>query len=305
MFWLVALASLPASASVDIVHRDGFDQRFGFQIQTPVVTVQPGQSASFCYYSHMPNTSTLGIRRWLSTLGPGIDRLIAYTTPTDRQPANTLTQTPCGLNTGEGLGSFIYITHNPQEDLVFPNNDGEGLPLAMEIVPATPVVLEMFVSNYTSDSITTSALLVAEAMDPSKPYSKSATYVAQRSDMSVPPNSTGFVVQNTCAVPTGAKFWWLSTRTHRFATSSAISDGASQISFTTDWEHPDIAEFPVPPFYSFVSSGLTYRCVYDNPTNTTIRAGDNEFSQEVCMAISYFFPAPTGSKVCIDGTGPL
>lgn len=302
---LLALASLPASAAMDVIYQDGFDPHFGFQIQTPLIAVQPGQATSFCYYSHTPNSGALGIRRWLSTMAPGIDRMIVYTTSIDRQPVGTLTQDPCGFNTGGGIPAFVYIAHDASQDLVFPGNDGNDLPLAMQIAPGQPIVIEMFTSNYTGTPVTASVLLKAEAIDPFRAYTRSATYLTEASDFEIPAQTNGFSVQKTCSVPTGAKFWRLSTRTHKFATESAIRDGSSEMALTTNWEHPEAAEFRSLPFYAFTSGGLTYRCVYSNTTNSRITAGDDESTDESCMGIGYFFPAPTGSKLCINNTGPL
>lgn len=304
---MVGLLPTPAAGVVEIVFQDGFDTRYGFEVQTPSITLQPSQAASFCYYTRTPNTSALGIRRWFSEFGPGIHHIIVYTNSYDVQPAGTLTQYPCGINavTANGYSALVYLAHDRAQDLVFPSNDGNGLPLSMEIAANQPLVIEMFGVNPTSSPVSASVRLKAEALNPATAYTRSATYRTENVTFSIPPSSANVVAQKTCAVPIGSKFWHLSTRTHGFAIQSEIKDGSSQLVLTTDWEHPAATEFHTPPFYSFSSSGLTYRCVYSNPSGVTLNPGDNELTDETCMGIGYFFPAVSGPKACFNSSGPF
>jgi hypothetical protein len=310
MFVLASVfAPSPAGATVDIIFQDGFQIQYGFQVQTPSITVPAGTTAQYCYYFHTPNTGSLGIHRWLSTMGAGMHHMIVYTTSIDRQPAGTLTQIPCGLNTGGGSSAWLYIAHDLSEDLVFPTDDGSGNPLAVEIAAGQAAVIEMYVINNGDQPVTTSALLKAEALDPAISYTKSATYLAQNFSFTVPADTSGFEAQNTCAVPTGAKFWWLSTRTHSHASSAKIIDqgmGGSDVNVvvSNDWEHPAVANFAAPNFFVFSSFGLTYDCIYNNPTGALIQSGDSETADESCIGVGYFFPAMAPAS-CIDDIGPF
>jgi hypothetical protein len=44
---------------------------------------------------------------------------------------------------------------------------------------------------------------------------------------------------------------------------------------------------------------LTYQCDYVNPTGRTITSGSSPATDELCMAITYFFPA-TGARICVN-----
>ncbi|MEO5625490.1 MAG: hypothetical protein ABIQ70_05740, partial [Dokdonella sp.] len=113
-----------------IVFQDGFE--FGFQVLTPDIVVAPGEEATYCYYFHTPNTGTMGIRRWASTMSAGTHHMILYATfdsngnPIDVQPPGTLTQSPCSISSGSNFASWIYAAHNPNEDLVVPSDEGSG-----------------------------------------------------------------------------------------------------------------------------------------------------------------------------------
>ena len=161
----------------------------------------------------------------------------------------------------------------------------------------------MYVRNLGNTPLSASAVLTAEALAPTDAYTASATYVEANLTFSIPMQASGYGVQQTCATPVGAKFWRLSTRTHRFAIQSSILDAASPLVVSNDWQHPAIATYGPPTFYSFSPSGMTYRCIYNNPTGAPMHAGDSEDSNESCIGVGYFFPAPRPS-LCIDNLGP-
>lgn len=291
--------------AIDAIFQDGFDP--GFSIQTPDIVVAPGESATYCYYFRTPNTGAMGIRKWTSSMGDGMAHLILYTTydtswnPAERVPAGTVTQSPCGLD-GSGFIAWVYAAHNANQQLVVPADDGSGVPLGIKVLADQPAFVQMYVSNPGGAPVTTSAVLRAEALV--GPYTASATYMAVNTNLSIPPGANGYSATQTCALPAGAKFWWLSTRTHKYATDSRIVDAATPQVVSTDWAHPSEAGFASPGFHQFAPGGLSYACTYDNPGSTTISAGENEAANEACVGIGYFFPAARPA-LCVNSTGPL
>ena len=281
----------------------------GFRIETPPVTVLGGEEATWCYYFHTPNSAAMGIRKWKSTMTPGTHHMIAYTTydagwnPADRQPAGTLTQSPCGFGSGTGNAAWVFAAHDPAAELAMPGDDGSGTPLAVEIPAGQPGFIYMRAFNSGTDPITASVQLEAEALPPATPYTETATYHAINTTLSIPPGSVGFPAAKTCPTPPGVEFWWLSTRTHRFATQAKVRDGNSDLVVSTDWEHPSALVLAAPNFHAF-SSGLTYECTYNNPTGASIVAGESESTNETCIGVGYFFPA-TRPMLCINNIGPL
>src|SRR3982750_3688177 len=105
--FLVAAAS-PAHAGSDLIFANGFEPHLGFVLATPDILVPAQTSATYCYYFRAPNTTTLGIRRWASSMSPGMHHLILFATydsgwnPSERQPPGSLTQVPCGFSEGGG-----------------------------------------------------------------------------------------------------------------------------------------------------------------------------------------------------------
>jgi hypothetical protein len=169
-------------------------------------------------------------------------------------------------------------------------------------VQGQPLFLQMYLTNPGDVPLTASVLLKAEALATQATYTKTATYLTYNNGMSIP---TGIsTVQKTCAVPAGAKFWWLSTRTHHFAMTSKIINAGSDVVVSTDWEHPAAATFAAPNFLQFAPAGLTYECDYNNDSGNPIHDGDSETTNENCAGIGYFFPA-THAALCLGNLGPL
>jgi hypothetical protein len=301
--------SCPLHAEIDIIFQDGFEILPGFEVQAPNIIVAPGEEATYCYYFQAPTASTLGVKRWSSTMSPGMTHLIVVATydnnwnPVERQPPGTLTQSPCGLTSGGGLNAWVYAAHTATGELVLPSNDGSSAPLATELLANQPAVLQMHVINQTTQPLTTSAMVKAVGHATGVAYTKTATYLTINTSFAIPPGAVGYETTKTCAAPAGAKFWWLSTRTHKFATQAKVINSGSDVVVSTDWEHPSIATFTAPGFLTF-PGGLTYQCTYNNPLGFTIQPGDSEVTNEACMGIGYFFPA-TRPMLCVNNLGPL
>lgn len=302
---LLALACNPAHAFIDRIFDDGFQQRVVFQIQSPTIPIAAGDAQTYCYFFSMPNAATAGVKWWVSHMGAGIQHAILFTTPTAAAPDGTLTdQSPCGTFPGGQPSKWLYATYHGDEDLVFPTNDGAGLPLAQTVAAGQPAFLQIYLVNATTQTLTPAIAITAEALDATQAYTTTAAYMTFNTNISIPSDGTSYQVQNTCPVPGGEKFWWLSTRTHHFATQAKISDGSNTLVSTENFNDPAITRFTPPAFYTF-TNGLTATCVYDNLSGATVQFGDSEATNELCMGIGYFFPAPTGGEYCVNNTGPF
>jgi hypothetical protein len=309
---LAALVALPlrVSAGGDYIFLDGFEPFPGFAVQVPPIVLAPGERANYCYYFRAATANTIGVHRWSSTMAPGVHHLIAFATyddnwtPVENHPPGTLTQDGCGFGASAGFAGWLYAAHQVTEELLVPDDDGAGQPLAMAIQPGQPLVVQLYVINPNGSPLTTTALLQAEGLTQGDSYTNTATYVTYNDTIAIPMGSAGTLIQQICPTPAGAKFWRLSTRTHRHAMSSRILDGNSPLVVSTDWEQPQSIVYTPPSFYPFTTGGLTYECTDTNDLGHAIHAGESEEEDEVCMGIGYFFPAVRPS-ICLTNIGPL
>jgi hypothetical protein len=221
------------------------------------------------------------------------------------QPADgTVSTTGCGIGTGSTFPPWLYAAHAAHGELALPADDGTGKPLGMAVPAGQPMFIQMYFTNSTASAQAAHVTLNAFAHPAGTAYTQTDAFVTYNSMISIAPGATGVVASKTCSVPSGVKFWRVSTESHMQATATDLKDGSS-VSFTsTNWEDPGAMTWPSAPFYSFTSGAMTYECTYSNTgsnANRTIHSGSSLQTDEICMGIGYFFPS-TGPKFCLDST---
>lgn len=283
----------------------------GFEIQSPDVTIEPGQEITYCYYFKTPNTEDMVIKKWSSSMTPGSHHMIMFTTTTDSMPPGTISDAECGGFSASNVPSWTYAAQTPENAIALPTDDGTGTPLGQEIPAGTSGYFQMHYLNASDEPLVAHVKLVAEAYEPGAAYTNTAAYVTYNSQISIPPGATNHVESKTCSVPAGSKFWTLSTHAHKQATTTTVKDGmpaSTAVAFTSDdWEHPGANSWTTAPFYEFASGKLTYECTYSNTGSNaggTVVSGPSAATNEMCMATGYYFPA-TKPLICLNSLGPF
>ena len=164
--------------------------------------------------------------------------------------------------------------------------------------------------NSTDGPLTVHVKLSAYAMADNTPYTETDAYVTYNQDISIPMHSTGTDVTATCPTPAGAKFWTMSTHSHKQSVETKVTDGATMVVDSTDWEHPTVTNWNTGAFFTYASNTVTWTCHYKNDGGTAvpdnsgsiIHAGPHATTDEMCMATGYFFPA-TGPKFYVQYGG--
>jgi hypothetical protein len=274
----------------------------GIQFATPAgaYTVSPGQEIFPNYCVTVPSTIEVGgFQSWMS-IGSS-HHFILYKGGTAAAGA------ACTL----GAYNWIYATSTPGQVVTETLPDGVGLQIAQN----TQLIINMHFINPGSTPTTPQVkinLLYAKNV-----MYQAGTMVSFNSSIAVPPamgSTPGTqTVQGTCTAPTGAKFFTMSTHTHKHATAAWIdyvhAGTTTEIVHTgtatsypadqepgsgTDYEHPGVGWWTAPNFLT-VQAGdtFTYHCSYSNTGTTTITVGETAASNEMCMAVGYYFPAGT------------
>ncbi len=292
---------MPDSGTIDPPAR-------GFQIVTPDIDIMPLQEITYCYYFRTPNTEPMAIDKWESVMTPGSHHLIMFTTgTTDKMPPGTISTSGCGFGSvAQNPPNWVYSAQTPTASMQLPSDDGAGKPLAIDIPANSAGFVQLHYFNAGDQPIKAHATINAVALDAGAAYTKTAAFVTYNSQISIPAGSTNYPQSQTIATsafgfPQGAKFWLMSTHAHKQAIKTEIIDGTNSVFSSTDWEHPGAQTWMTSPFYTF-TSGVTYKCTYNNPTNRTITSGDSAATDEMCMASGYYFPA-TKSIICLNSLG--
>ncbi|MGO9835323.1 MAG: hypothetical protein ACLP1X_14010 [Polyangiaceae bacterium] len=277
----------------------------GFQIATPAnqIVVQPGQELFLCYYRTLPNTAEVDVgafQSWMTPgsshhfiayqVGPGSSTQEGYTFPS--QPDGTLES--CNF----GGGTWMYATSLAGEVIEMDMPAGVGLPL-----PASAqVMLNMhFINPTATPAYPQVKMNIVYAKDIQY---KAEAMVSFNTSINVPPaTATGpgtQTVSGTCTATTGSKFFAMTTHTHKHGVDTKVNlvrDGqTTNLVNTTDWEHPDVAVWTAPDFLTTqAGDSFSYSCSYVNTGTSAVVVGETAATNEMCMAIGYYFPAAAWS----------
>jgi len=297
----------------------------GYQIETPDykatdanaknLIVAPNQEIFLCYYVTLPNKAEVDIGGFQSYMSPySSHHFILYQQSNSGQfglpPQPSGTVSSCGF----AGGTWVYATSTPGAVVTSSMPEGVGLPFKA----ATQVVLNMhFINTGTTTLYPKVKLNILFAKNVKY---KAAVMVSFNTSIDVPgatASGPGMqTVSGTCTAPAGSKFFSMSTHTHKHATAAVVNlvrSGVTQpLVHTgeastypapqipgsgTDWEHPGVSLWDGPDFLT-VQQGdsFTYSCSYVNTASTPVTVGETAASNEMCMAIGYYYPA--GSAFC-------
>jgi len=289
----------------------GADANLGtpaFSTQSSDITLQPGQELTYCWWFHTSNTTDVVVNKWVSHMTNG-HHLILFLGGNEHADGLDMTNS-CGLGTSgvsanQPIWEYASQVLDQEEDL--PSDDGTGKPLGQKVAANTEAAIQMHYINSSDSAETAHDELEAYALPSGTNFTETDAYITYNNDISIPPNSMNTVVTASCNLPAGVKFWTLSTHSHKQSIETQIQDGSSMVLDSTDWEHPTVQNWMTPStFYTFQNSQLTWSCKYNNdapppyedstPPGTsnadqTIMAGPSAATNEMCMAVGYFFPA--------------
>jgi hypothetical protein len=296
----------------------------GFQIVTPdydannvnaaKMIVTPGSEIFLCYAVTLPGDAEFDVGAFQSWMSPGSSHHFIVYQQTGQSVAAATPQ-PSGTiqNCQVGAGNWVYATSTPGAVVSSTLPDGVGLPF-----PAgQQLVLNMHFINPGSTTLYPKVKL--NILRAKNVVYKAGALVSFNTSINVPAATAAGpgtqTVGGTCTVTAGSKVFSMSTHTHKHATAavvSFVSGGvtqeivhtgttsdypAEQLTGTgTDWEHPGVSLWKGPGFLA-VQAGdtFTYSCSFTNTATTPVTVGETAASNEMCMAVGYYFPAGTVS----------
>lgn len=273
----------------------------GFQLVSPSVDIQPGDDLTYCYYFRTPNTSDLSIQRWVSRMTAGSQFMIMYLTSTDLQTPGSLSTTNCGINSSNDL-VWAYAARSLDAEIKLPADDGQGNAIGQSIAPSQSGFIQMHYLNTTSAVIHAHVELNAYAYADSASVVPAGPFIAFNGQIKLPSgsaaNPTTQTVSGTCEMRTDngkiPTFFLLTTHTYKQGVHTFIKDGDTTLFDSKNYADPGATHWDTPPFYTFTSGYLTYQCEYSNPNNYSITVGDVAATDELCLAIAYYFPSASG-----------
>jgi hypothetical protein len=269
-------------------------------LESPEFTLNPGEELFKCFYTSVPIDAAINATKMRSQMSPGSHHFIVYTTTTAERPDGTFEDCSArqGATSITDAPVWLYATQDPQAEMAMP--DGVAMPIAAR----QPLYFDMHYINATTNPMTVHVQLDFDYAQGD--FQRAGAFVTYNTQISVPPMGTQ-TVHGDCTVPSDANFFILSTHSHKrtldaIAAKNVNGTVGDPIVDTTDWEHAAVTRFPSNPFLQFAAGEkLHYECSYKNDTSMTITDGESAATNEMCMAVGYYFPA-TATSFCLNST---
>jgi hypothetical protein len=258
-------------------------------------TLQPGQETFPNYCQILPNTAEFDVGTIQSWMTPGSSHeLFVYRGSGGGAPAGG---TPGTCSSAGSTWMYAASIAGVIVELKMP--DGVGMP----VQPGKPIVLTMHFVNFGTSPAQPQVKL--NLFRTSNLQYEAGAMLSFNTMIDIPaatataPGSQ--TVTGTCTVPAGANFFAVGTHTNGHATVAdvnLVSGGTTtNIVHTTNWQYPDVGVWTAPPFLTMHNGdSLTYSCAYSNSGAARVTVGETQASNEMCMAVGYYFPA--GSASC-------
>ena len=260
----------------------------GVQISTPTFDLQPGEERFACYHTEIPIDGEFYVHYYESKMALGSHHFILY--KHDRDAAALGTMDPTGCLTG--FQSWIYSSAQPLMDLRMPDN------VAMVLGSRQRVLFDMHYINTTSKVL--NAHVTLNVVLAKGEFEKAASLISYNTAIRLPPHGTQ-TVGGDCTPGPGAKFFYMLTHTHRRGLLATITrvhaDGSlgEELVRSTDWEVPMERKWLDEPLLTFEpGEKFHYSCEYQNDLEQVVTSGPSAATNEMCMAITYYYPASAG-----------
>lgn len=262
----------------------------GVQVTTSMFALPPGAEKFTCYHAELPKDGELDVKYWESVMTQGSHHFILYRTDNDPVPAGTMDQNGCTT----GFQNWIYSSAQPHIDLQIP----EGV--AMVLGANQRVSFDMHYINTGDEALQVQVKL--NAIFATGKFEKAASLISYNTGIFLQPHAAG-TASGDCTPGNGAKFFYMLTHTHRRGKLATISRTLASgmmgetIVKSTDWEVPEEKKWLTDPYETFKQGEkIHYECDYMNDLDTLVTAGPSAQTNEMCMAIMYYFPASAGGS---------
>lgn len=275
-------------------------------VETPEVSVAPGEERQYCFHFRFDNTDEAMIQAFASSASGAVSSVQLQMTSKGILPAGTL-ETVSGLcGPATEIPEIVYRTVRPETSWSFPADDGTGKPVGKPLKAGQAAILAFYVHNETVNPMTARVSLSVTRYAPGTLVTRAEPYYVTNLMLSIPPQQAT-IQEMFCKVPNPtAKFISMQAFAHSRAVRMSIQDLASSaVAYDTmSFSDPQFKTFDA-PFFSFTGATpdlvrLNLRCAYINNTDSQLQSGTSELFDEQCDALLYSFPADK-PRLCVNG----
>lgn len=187
---------------------------------------------------------------------------------------------------GLEFGPTPYSTQLPDDSIAFPPG------VAAPISATKGLRMQSHYLNTTPDTVTANVKMTFHLAAPGTVTDHAGVMFIVQPFISVPPNSTKDVHYG-CTIPQDMSIIKTASHMHKHGTKF-VSTVADEPFYQTDsWDHPVPALFD-PPRKLSAGDPLQFTCTFVNNSPNTLTFGESAESNEMCILVASFFPAPAG-----------
>lgn len=270
------------------------------EIAAPPFTLDAAQEVLKCYFTSLPSDDPIDIQRILSSMNSASHHMILFFSDAQNRPDGTFEDCDMQFNGGNTARAFplpLYLTQESEGSLEMPAG------VAMQLRGRQPLMLQLHYLNASKEPMEAKAKLSLVRATGS--FERASLFATYNTQIAVPPHGSQ-EVSGACAPPPGAQFFRMTTHAHKLMTFARVdrqrgTELADELVYNTDWEHPETVTW-APPYLTFAADErLHYACGYQNGGDAVVREGQSAATNEMCMAIGYYFPSSRAS-ICFDST---
>ncbi len=239
--------------------------------------VQPGEEVYKCQNFANPFGEDTDIQEFESHMTPGSHHLLLFY----KQDAVDGPLEDCS---GLEFAPTPYSTQLPDDSVAFPEGVAARLP------GENGIRLQSHYLNVSPDPITAQVQVTLHRSEDGTVTDRAGVLFIVQPDIQVGPHSTETVTYD-CTVPIDMKVMKASSHMHKHGTAFTSSVGDETFYETETWDEPQPAVYD-PPMELEAGAPLHFECTFQNDSNDTLTFGESAESNEMCILVASFYPAP-------------
>ncbi len=262
-----------------------------YSLNVGPLPVSAGTQAVYCTNLHLSNPTPIEIIGYTSTQTQGGHHLILVQNVTD-QPDGPPTPCSQGAARDPRTGSMVYASQVQQDSQMFPPHLGMTLPAHASMMLQTHYIAA------TPNALTVSSTVNVIAGPPGSVDIPAAPLLFYDTGLAIPEGASSATGSCIVQTPGPIDVFMLAGHMHSHGTKfvldfTDVDGGTQQIYQTNVWDSPPEKDF-TPPLLAAPGAVFTWTCSYFNADGGVITDPD-----EMCVTGGTFYPAPSGSLVCI------
>ena len=252
---------------------------------TSLFVIAPFEERFICQNFANPLGQDVAIVKSRSSMAAGSHHMFAFQQAVSETGIGELAD--CN---GLEFGSSAHSAQVPERTLEYP----EGIARAWQGSQGIRIQAHYF--NTTAEPIE-GRVIVELHTSTADNFTLSSGIFFNNVAINVPPNSTGSA-ERTCTIPHDIELMNTISHMHQYGTRFiATTDDGTVLYETNDWAEPETREFD-PPLRLPAGTEITYRCEYNNTSDTRLTFGESARSNEMCIFGGQFFPSTGGGITC-------